>query len=400
MTMKIPGARLFHLIRVSLACLLLSGVLSAHPLLQAPGFTQTKGGEGGRQIAVTHLEPTGPGSLAAALNARGPRVVVFEVAGVIDLDQRVISIRHPNLTIAGETAPSPGITLIKGGISVETHDVVIRHLRVRPGDAGEPRRSGWEVDAMTTSGPRAHDIIIEHCSLTWSTDENLSVSGSRFEGPEGTSRRVTLRNNLIAEGLHDSTHSNGKHSKGTLVHDFCREIAVIGNLYAHNDERNPYFKSHTTGVIVNNLIYNPDANAIQLGYAPLQFFEFNPRPKLAEVAIVGNVLLHGPDTRGLCPLPLVSRHGRAWLADNAAYNRKGRAVRTRTMMVRPLKEKPVWPKGLNPLPADQLESHLLQHVGARPWDRDAIDRRILATVRERKGAIIDSQQEVGGYPGP
>lgn len=390
--------RPFHLICIPWVCLILSSVLSAHPLLQAPGFTQTKGGEGGRQIPVTHLKPTGPGSLAAALNAAGPRVVVFKVAGVIDLNKRIISIRRPNLTIAGETAPSPGITLIKGGISVETHDVIIRHLRVRPGDAGERKRSGWAVDAITTSGPSAHDIIIDHCSLTWSTDENLSVSGSRFEGPEGTSRRVTLRNNLIAEGLHDSTHPKGKHSKGTLVHDFCQEIAVIGNLYAHNDERNPYFKSHTNGVIVNNLIYNPATNAIQLGYAPLQFFEFNPRPKLAEVAIVGNVLLHGPDTRGLFPLPLVSRHGRAWLEDNAAYNRKGRAVRTRTIMVRPLKEKPVWPEGLNPLPADQLEQHILQHVGARPWDRDAIDMRILDTLRERKGEIIDSQDAVGGYP--
>jgi len=388
---------MFQLLRYALACLLLPGMLYAHPLLKAPGFTQTKGGGDGRRIAVTHLGPTGPGSLTAALNAAGPRVVVFQVAGVIDLDKRIVPIRQPHLTIAGETAPSPGITLIKGGISVETHDVIIRHLRVRPGDVGEPRRSGWEVDAITTSGPNAHDIIIEHCSLTWATDENLSVSGSRFEGPQGTSRRVTLRNNLIAECLHDATHSSGPHSKGTLVHDFCREIAVIGNLFAHNYERNPYFKSHTTGVIVNNLIYNPASNAIQLGYAPLQFFEFNPRPKLAEVAIAGNVLLHGPDTRGLRPLPLVSRHGRAWLKDNAAYDRKGRAVRKRTIMVRPLEDKPVWPKGLKPLPADQLEPHILQHVGARPWDRDATDKRILQSVRERKGGIIDSQEEVGGY---
>jgi hypothetical protein len=200
--------------------------------------------------------------------------------------------------------------------------------------------------------------------------------------------------------LHDSTHSSGRHSKGTLIHDFCREIAVIGNLYAHNDERNPYFKSNTSGVIVNNLIYNPASNAIQLGYAPLQIFEFNPRPRLAEVAIVGNVLRHGPDTRGLRPMPLVSRHGRAWLKDNAAYDRKGREVRTRTIMVRPLKEKPVWPAGLKPLPAEQLEQHILPNVGARPWDRDAIDKRIVATVRERKGGIIDSQEAVGGYPGP
>jgi hypothetical protein len=380
------------------AALLLNIALSAHPLLDAPGFTQTQGGAGGREIAVTHLGPTGAGSLTAAINASGPRIIVFKVAGVIDLDKRIIRIRQPYLTIAGETAPSPGITLIKGGISVETHDVVIRHLRVRPGDVGEPRRSGWEVDAITTSGPNAHDIIIEHCSLTWSTDENLSVSGSRFDGPEGTSRRVTLRNNLIAECLHDSTHPSGPHSKGSLIHDFCQEIAVIGNLYAHNYERNPYFKSHTSGVIVNNLIYNPVSNAIQLGYAPLQFFEFSPRPKPAEVAIVGNMLLHGPNTRTNPRLPLVSRYGRAWLEGNAAFDREGRSVRIRTLAVRPLREKPLWPKGLVAMPATELEEHILQHVGARPWDRDAIDKRILATVRERKGAIINSQEEFGGYP--
>lgn len=74
-------------------------------------------------------------------------------------------------------------------------------------------------------------------------------------------------------------------------------------------------------------------------------------------------------------------------------------MRTRTIMVRPLEEKPVWPEGLKPLPADQLEPYTLRCVGARPWDRDAIDQRILETLRERKGAIIDSQEAAGGYPG-
>lgn len=101
---------------LSLGCFVWATILTAHPLLNAPGFTETQGGQGGRQITVTHLGASGPGSLNAAINATGPRVVVFKVAGVIDLNKRIIRIRQPNLTIAGETAPSPGITLIKGGI--------------------------------------------------------------------------------------------------------------------------------------------------------------------------------------------------------------------------------------------------------------------------------------------
>ncbi len=391
-----------------------------YPFPLNAGFTQTQGGADGRVIPVTNLNSGGPGSLRAAINTKGPRLIVFHVGGVIDLNGNNLIIREPHLTIAGQTAPAPGITVIRGGISVESNDVIIQHLRVRPGDRGEDKRSGWEVDAITTSGPNAHDIIIDHCSLTWSTDENLSASGSRFDGPEGTSRRVTFSNNLIAECLHDSTHPNGPHSKGSLIHDFCREIAVIGNLYAHNYERNPYFKSHTTGVIVNNVIYNPATHAIQLGYAPLQFLEFDPRPEPAKVSIVGNLLIHGPDTQYAPGVPLVRRYGQAYLADNAVVPINGKGIRTRSVAVRrlrwrslhrqqppvrirtiavcPLKEKPVWPENLTPIPVDDLLAQVMTNVGARPWDRDAIDQRIIDSVSDGTGSIIDSQEEVGGYP--
>lgn len=404
---------------LSIVCLTYAGEVG-YPLPPQAGFTQTSGGTEGRVIAVTNLNASGRGSLRAAVNATGPRLVVFKVGGVIDLDKNNIVIREPWLTIAGQTAPSPGITLIRGGISIETHDVIIQHLRVRPGDVGEAKRSGWEVDAITTYGPNAHDIIIDHCSLTWSTDENLSASGSRFDGPSGTSRRVTFSNNLIAEALDDSTHPNGPHSKGSLIHDFCREIAVIGNLYAHNYERNPYFKSHTTGVIVNNVIYNPATHAIQLGYAPLQFFEFNPRPQPARVSIVGNILIYGPDTRLSPPVPLVRRVGQAYLEDNRIIGRqpeggvsrylitrraRGRSylrqpprARIRTMAVCRLDEKPLWPEGLFAVSAETLFEPLVANVGARPWDRDAIDSRIIESVVSGGGRIIDSQDEVGGYP--
>ncbi len=356
----------------------------------------TPGGRGGAIIRVTNLDASGPGSLRAALETAGPRIVVFEVAGVIDLNRRSLRIVEPRVTVAGQTAPSPGITLIRGGLTIATHDVIVQHLRIRPGDAGQPRRSGWEPDGITTAGSSAHDILIEHCSTTWATDENLSVSGPRLEGPEGTSRRVTIRNCLIAECLHDSTHAKGPHSMGSLIHDFCQQIAIIGNLYAHNHQRNPYFKAHTTGVIVNNVIYNPGRYAIQLGFAPSEWIGARYLPRPPRLSIVGNVYLQGTDTRA--GLPMVDRPGEVYLADNIALDREGQPVAVAGAIVQQLDEKPVWPEGLEPLPAAQVLEHVIRHVGARPRDRDPIDQRIIQQLIDREGKIIHSQDEVGGYP--
>src|SRR5579862_8681873 len=110
----------------------------------------TPGGRGGRIIRVTTLGADGPGSLKEAIEAKGPRIVVFEVAGVIDLHRSVLKVYEPYLTIAGQTAPSPGITIIRGGMDVHGHDVVVRHIRIRTGADNQPKRSGWEPDAFGT----------------------------------------------------------------------------------------------------------------------------------------------------------------------------------------------------------------------------------------------------------
>jgi hypothetical protein len=120
---------------------------SAGPRLAFPGAmgwaATTPGGRGGRIIKVTTLNPDGPGSLLEALATKGPRIVVFEVGGVIDLAKRDVRITEPFLTIAGQTAPSPGITLIRGqSVAIDTHDVIMQHLRIRPGDAREPKAGG------------------------------------------------------------------------------------------------------------------------------------------------------------------------------------------------------------------------------------------------------------------
>ncbi|MCB1230548.1 MAG: hypothetical protein KDN19_09795, partial [Verrucomicrobiae bacterium] len=202
-------------------------------------------------LRVTNLKKDGTGSLRAALEAEveGPRLIVFEVGGVIDLEGRGLRIQSDHTWIAGQTGPEPGITVIRGGIREEASHVVLQHLRVRPGDGGDLPDEGWEPDGLTTLGS-VHDVLVEHCSMTWSIDENLSASS--YGAPDGQgARRITFRRNIIAEGLDEATHEKGGHSKGTLVHDATHEVAIVGNLYAGNVERNPVFKLDTSGVVVN-----------------------------------------------------------------------------------------------------------------------------------------------------
>ncbi|HQX94030.1 MAG TPA: hypothetical protein PLJ91_05265, partial [Thermomonas sp.] len=243
-------ARVFACAALLVASAALAAQPAPAPRTAFPGAmgwaAHTPGGRGGKILRVTTLAGEGPGSLREAVEAKGPRIVVFEVGGVIDLGVKALKIREPFLTIAGQTAPQPGITLVRGGIDLSAHDVVIQHLRVRPGEAGLPKMAGTDFDSISTVG--AHDVIVDHCSLTWSTDENLSASGTRFKGEtpaqwrDGTSHRITFSNNILAEGLGFATHAKGEHSKGSLIHDNARDILVIGNLYSQNRERNPMFK--------------------------------------------------------------------------------------------------------------------------------------------------------------
>jgi hypothetical protein len=254
----------------------------------------TPGGRGGEVLRVTNLENNGPGSFRAALSHDGPRIIVFEVGGVIDLDRETLRLEQPFVTIAGQTAPSPGITLIRGGVDIATHDVVMRHIRIRPGEAGAARGT-WGEDAVSTAS--AYNVIVDHCSLTWATDENLSASGPRFTGEtpddwrRGTSHTLTYSHNLIAEGLADSVHPKFEHSKGSLIHDNVSEILIYGNLYAHNYERNPQFKGGVYGAIVNNFIYNPGQRAVHYNLMALEWGEVPF--ETGKMTAVGNVMRAG-----------------------------------------------------------------------------------------------------------
>ncbi len=278
------------------------GAMSQGTALAFPGAlgwaAHTPGGRGGRIVRVTTLAATGPGSFAEAVNAAGPRIVVFEVGGVIDLGMKELRITEPFLTIAGQTAPQPGITFVKGGLTIATHDVVVRHIRMRPGDGGMPKRSG-DIDAITTVRG-ARDVIVDHCSLTWATDENLSASSTRFFGEsekdwmDAASRRITYSNNIVAEGLANATHAKGEHSKGTLIHDHVNDVLIVGNLYAHNYERNPLFKGGARGQVINNLIYDPGQRGVHYNLIAEEWLG-HPYSR-GQVVARGNVMRAGIST--------------------------------------------------------------------------------------------------------
>lgn len=369
----------------------------------------TPGGRGGRILRVTTLAGEGPGSLRAALEAEGPRIVVFEVGGVIDLNRRDIRVSNPFLTIAGQTAPEPGITLIRGGISLRTHDVIVRHIRIRPGADGATAKSGWEVDGLTTSGAR--DVIVDQCSFSWATDENLSASGPRFDGGDTaeqwrqhTSRRITFSRNIVSEGLSNASHAKGEHSKGTLIHDNATQVLIVGNLYAHDHERNQLFKGGVHAVSANNLIYNPGNRCMH--YA-LNASEWGAHPwQVGQLSIVGNVVRGGPSTRADLPFLIVEGQGDLdlYALENPARHADGRAMQEtgiisdREPKIRRLNASPHWPAGFRARPSSEVEAWVKAEAGARPWARDAVDRRILQEVRSGTGRIIDDEREVGGYP--
>lgn len=373
---------------------------SIFPEVSGFGF-DTKGGEGGKIIRVTNLEAEGSGSFSEALKVTGPRIIVFEVGGIIDLDWKIISVQKPYVTVAGQTAPYPGITFIRGGLEINTHDVIIQHIRVRPGEAGKNKMSGWEVDGITTING-ANNVIIDHCSLTWATDENISASGPQFDGSnaeewrKNTSHNIVISNCIIAEGLANSTHSKGEHSKGSLVHDNVTGVVFLRNLFASNSDRNPFFAGGSSGLVLNNYIYNPGFSAIKYAFSNRDWS--GREPVIGVLDIEGNVIEYGPDTRSTMPagsflgLVDVFWDDNLLIADPRAKEISG------SLTI--LKKRPFWPDGLIILPAKDVKKTVLANAGAFPWERDENDRRIIDGIQAKTARIINSEQEAGGYPSP
>ncbi len=342
-------------------------------------------------VHVTSVEAKGAGSLAEALKVKGPRIVVFDVGGVIDLGMKGLDLREPQAVIAGQTAPKPGITLIRGGLRIFGDQTVVQHLRVRPGDAAQAKKSGWEPDGISTVGAPV-DVWIDHCSATWALDEQISAT--TYKSPTGEpARRIFIRNCIIAEGLNDASHAKGPHSKGTLVFGGTQHVAIVGNLFSSNVERNPVFQAGNSGVVVNNVIANPGQRAVHAHAANAE----SPNFPNARLAVVGNIVLFGEKTKKAAGV--FEGVAEAFVKGNEGFDWQGESIpEIRPPSTATLTEPPVWPEGLQPRSAAGALWHVARFAGARPAERDAIDERIVREALTGAARIIDSQDEVGGYP--
>ena len=397
-----------ELVRRFLAILAIAATVSlmVQPASASPP-DPTQGGRGGRIIRVTSLAKAGPGTLAAALAEKGPRIIVFEVGGTIDLERSTLTIAEPFVTVAGQTAPSPGISIVRGGIDVKGHDVKLQHLRVLTGVDGQAKLSGWEADTFSTVA--AWNVLVENCTLMWGIDENMSASGPRFAGDtvaewrQGTSHNVVFRRNLAAEGLADASHPKGEHSKGSLIHDNATGIVFERNVWAHNVERSPLVKGGAQVLMVNNLIYNPKHRAVHYNLMDLEWA--GHAPVTGEITAVGNVYRGGNDTDPGLPFLMIGGVG-----DLAFYGRDNRAVdrfggklpmfgRYGETSAKIIEAKAPLASlaGYDILPSSGVETTLLATVGARPWDRGPQEIRVLYFVAEGRGDVIDDEKTVGGF---
>ncbi len=396
---------------VSIAPLLLSlAVFAGHATAEERAFpgavgygSGAIGWRGGAVIAVTSLADHGPGSLRACAEAEGPRICVFERGGTITLDTalRVQS----NVYIAGQTAPGDGVQLRMNGAATgpiiikNATDVVIRHLKLRPGASAEPSPT---VDALTIEN--AQRIYIGNVSMAFATDETFNIHVS-----DGASSDITLADSILAYSLDRANHTKGRHSKGALICSMdgemnaCGRISLIGNLFAHHRDRNPDVKASAIGPveILNNVFFNPIS----------QFGEFYSLSGDADIAYVGNVALRGPSTIDDTPpaIGVFAMHEaytiRVFADDNlsgVAFGCSGRPGALRDAAAR-LRE---WEGGaerltLEPIPAREALAAVIERSGDRIADMrpaDALDARVLRDVQTCGGRVIDRPEEAGGWP--
>lgn len=350
------------------------------------------GGRGGRVLRVTHAGDSGPGSLRAAIEAEGPRTVIFDIGGTIRLASP-LTIRRGRLTIAGQTAPGGGVTLRDHPLVVAADDVVIRHIRSRLGD-----ESGVEADAVSVT--RGRRIILDHISASWSVDETLSV-GSRYDPPERGVYDVTVQWSLIAESLNASRHAKGDHGYGSLVRGgHGARMTFHHNLWAAHRARMPRPGN-----------YNPppvDPEGPRFEFRSNVFYDWGgghagynaDTESLSAYAFIGNAYIPGPDSAGRWAFEESNPLARAWFEansmDGVTPSDPWSLVKDSDRPAYRLATRPDWADAAVGSAAE-AEARVLAHAGAGRV-RDAVDTRIIEGVRARTGRIIDSPSEVSGWP--
>jgi pectate lyase len=351
----------------------------------AEGFgALTPGGRGGKVYVVTSLADSGAGTLREACSAKGPRTVVFNVSGIIEL-KTPLEITNPYITIAGQTAPGDGICLKRRELKISTHNVIVRYIRSRPGDI-----EGAEMDAISVVNG-GHDVILDHCSANWSIDEGLSPSGNIYN--------ITVQWCLIGQALLHSVHKKGAHGFGSLVRG-TGGITLHHNLWIDNVARNPrlgdnYNKPPWPTIDVrNNVMYNWGQMASGMTGGNIS------------VNYVSNYLKPGPSSSDRRPIVLTKTSKvKFYLKDNIVEGRPHHTAIADSMFedggdraLYQVVDKPFDVPAINMSPAQKAYTDVLATVGASKPVRDSVDARLVREVLTNTGKMIDSQNDVGGWP--
>jgi hypothetical protein len=345
----------------------------------------TRGGRGGKVIAVTNLNTSGPGSLQAACEAEGPRIVVFKVAGTIDGG---IRIRNDHITISGQTAPGDGIT-IKGDLGIGANDVIIRYIRARPSASGDAVGARYNKN-----------IILDHVSASWSNDEVLSLYHNE---------NVTVQWCMITEAC--EKNGEGHRFGGIWGNNYG---TYHHNLIAHNDSRNPRWASGCAfNDYRNNVLYNWGYQSSYGAEAHQRGDRRNPPIEFSTINMVANYYKPGPATRSgvrdriADPSARSSDDKGSWyVADNVVAgspevtedNWKGVNGNNYIRLDSP------WPAmAINQETPEAAYGAILEHAGCSLPNRDAVDSRIIEEVRTGtakygNNGIITTPSDVGGWP--
>jgi pectate lyase len=329
--------------------------------------------------------------------------VVFDVGGTVTL-RSPISIRTPYLTIAGQTAPGGGFALRGWDFDIETHDVIVRNIRVRVGDEhGSTNPDGITVRPRSTD---AYNIMIDHCSVSWGVDENGSLWTGYDSEDKDRIHHVTYQWNIISHGLVDAGHDDGAHSKGILVGDQTYAVSLHHNLFAHNDARAPELKGDTETEVINNVGYNWGKSGIRLAYT----HDYGNEPLLAN--IIGNYSIAGVDSSSGCGRhsiyigPVDYFGGRVYVKGNIGPYRTSDSQPENDAVCEtgsPNIEYESAPissldSGIVTHSATEAKDLVLQYAGAIAPVRDSYDVLVIDDVINETGRQIDSQDEVGGFP--
>jgi len=359
------------------------GELKAFPTAEGYG-KYTTGGRGGYVIHVTNLNDKGPGSLRAALHAKGKRTVVFDVSGYINLGGR-IAIDNPDITIAGQTAPGEGITLRGGGLTVRTSNVIIRHLRIRPGSSAAHYEDCINIIAKTDN-LNIDGVIIDHCSLSWSNDENLSFD-AHSKYTNNSIKNVTIQNCINSEALN---------YYAVLIGRKLSRFSLIKNLFANVNNRIPestYGYTYESYEFNNNIIYNYGrptkiafgVNADVIG----NIYKANATPNVPNLMYSRN-MIENPNGK--------ASDGKIFSIDNLQIGTNPNGMSNQGWKDNNRSSRVLTDSPYKPIPSHNLEKSLLANVGANVF-YDPVDSRIISEYMNNEGIRGPRHEsEVGGYP--